>query len=179
MVLQFHVVIFAEDVEPPEQFLFAFGFPFFQNRPGHAGSDAAGRGDEARVVLFNQALIDARVLAVHALDETERAQFDQIFVAFRIFSQHQLVVANVLFFLRKFLPTPVSHYVKFTAHDGFDAVLPGLRHEFERAEHISVVGDGDGGHVVVFGLFEHLTDVRRAVEKGVFGVAVQVGELHG
>ena len=73
---------------------------------------------------------------------------------------------------------PVVHYIEFAADDGFYALVFGrLGHKLERAEHIAVVGDGQGFHAVGFGFFEERRDGGCAVEQGVLGMAVEVGEL--
>ncbi len=56
-------------------------------------------------------------------------------------------------------------------------MLRGLRDELERAEHVPVVGDGEGLHPVGLGFFEHPFDARRAVEEAELGMAVEVAEI--
>jgi hypothetical protein len=75
MPLDFNVIVFAEDAEPPFEFLSGFCFAVPQNSLRHHRPDAAGGGNEPRVVLQNQFLVDARVLAIQSFDVAQRAEF--------------------------------------------------------------------------------------------------------
>ena len=72
----------------------------------------------------------------------------------------------------------VFHQIKLTAHNGFDARFMAFSHKFKDTEHIAVVSNGNGGHLVGFCFFKQLFNISRAVEQGVLGMTVEVGELH-
>ena len=181
VALEFDVVVFTEDVVPPFELFPGGFFVFAQDGLGHHGADAAGGSDEALVVLQDEFLVDARVFAVKALHVTQRAEFDEVFVPLRVFGEEKLVVAFVAVFLGEGAPVTVGDHVKFAAHDRFYAlVFGGFGHELEHPEHIAVVGDGQAFHAVGGGFFKKAGDGSGAVEQGVLGVAVEVGEIgHG
>ena len=66
--------------------------------------------------------------------------------------------------------------VGLDADDRLDAGLGGHVVELAGAEHVSVVGHADRGHLQPLGLAEHRGDLRRTVEHRVLGVVVQVHE---
>ena len=174
MALKFDVEIVAEQVEPPlEQFFGLLILPMHEGLRNFC-ADAATRRDQSLVIFYDQFLVDARILAVLPLDESERTQFREVLVAGLIFGQHELVVAHVLFALRprKTLPVPVFHQIKLAPDDGFDVALVGLGHELESPEHIPVVGQRNALLTVGFGLVHHVGNVGRAVEQTVLGMAV-------
>ncbi len=70
-------------------------------------------------------------------------------------------------------------HVGFQPDDGLDADLLRSVVKLDHTEHGAVVGDGEGGHVHLFGTLDQLLDITEAVEEGVFGVDVEVGEGHG
>jgi hypothetical protein len=52
--------------------------------------------------------------------------------------------------------------------------------EVDRAEDVSVIGHGHGGHAQLLHALAELFDVTGAIKKGIVGVQVQVDELrHG
>ena len=58
-------------------------------------------------------------------------------------------------------------------------VLSALEVEVGDAEHVPVVGEGNGGHVEVVGTPHHVGDARRTVEYREVRVIVEVHEGHG
>ena len=50
----------------------------------------------------------------------------------------------------------------------------GFRHELEHPEHVSVVADGQGGHIILRSLLVQRFDRGSPVEQGVLGVYVKV-----
>ena len=152
--LQLHVIIPAKQIQPPFEQFFGAGLAVVQNRLRHFGTDAARGGNQAVVVFEQYLLVNARPLAVESFHVAQRTQFRQVFVAVLVLGQQQLVVAHILVFLGEFAPMAVFDHVKLAAHNRFDVVLVGFGHELERAEHIAVVGDGNGGHSVGLG-FAH------------------------
>jgi hypothetical protein len=82
------------------------------------------------------------------------------------------VKALIFFVFAEGLFMPVFYQVKFTAHDGLYVIFIGFGYKLKRPEHISVVGQGYGGHVVGLGLFHHAGNFGRSVEQGKLGMAV-------
>ena len=77
-------------------------------------------------------------------------------------------------------------HVDFAAQDGFHrpvtlgvlGLLAGVE-ELHHPEHVSVVGDGHGGHARGPALLHEFGDAGEPVEKGVLGVQMEMGEAHG
>ena len=59
----------------------------------------------------------------------------------------------------------ILDHVEFATDDGLNALFVALGHELEHPEHIAVVSDGHGGHVVGLGFFEQFLDIRSSVEQ--------------
>ena len=75
--------------------------------------------------------------------------------------------------------------IELTAHDGFDFrgalfigwigwMVIGLGHELEHPEHVAVITDGQGRHVVLHRLFVQRLDRGSPVEQGILCVNVKV-----
>ncbi len=89
------------------------------------------------------------------------------------------MIAHVLLALaaREALAVPVFDEVEFAPNDGLDAVLLGLGHELERAEHVAMVGQRHAFLAVGLGLGHHGFDGGGTVEQRKLGVVVQMDEL--
>jgi hypothetical protein len=178
VALDFDVVVFAENIVPPFKLLARRFLALPQDSLGHHGAYAAGGGDQAFVVLQDEFLVDARVLAVQPFHVAQRAEFDEVFVAFGVFGEEQLVVTPVPVFLRERPAVPVGHHVKLAADNGlYTLVFGGFGHKLEHPEHVAVVGDSQGFHAVGGGFFEQRRYRRCAIKQGVLGMAVEVCEL--
>ena len=68
--------------------------------------------------------------------------------------------------------------IGFASDDRLDPVLAGLHEEFDRAEHVAMVGHGDGGHAGGFGVFDQRADFVGAVEQTVLRMNVKMDETH-
>ncbi len=174
VALDLHVVVLAEQVEPPLEFLLRLGQigAAAQNGLWYACAQAARCGDQAFVVLLDQLLIDACILAVEAFHVPERAQLAQVPVARRVLRQHQLVEALVLVLAGEGLLVPVRYHVELAAHDRLHLrravlvlVLARLGHELEHAEHVAMVRDGERGLPIGSGFLVQRGDAGRAIEK--------------
>lgn len=110
------------------------------------------------------------------MDISQRTQFHQVFVAFRVFGQEELVVAFILVLFGKSAAVPVVNHIKFATHDGFYPFVFGrFRYELEYAEHVTVISNGQCFHAI--GRRLNSGNKPHAVEQGVLGVAVEVCEL--
>jgi hypothetical protein len=67
--------------------------------------------------------------------------------------------------------------VKLAADNGFDSSVSGSVHKMHRAENISVVGHGHGGHAQFLYPVTEFLHVASAVEHGVVGMEMEVDEL--
>lgn len=131
------------------------------------------------MVFEDEFLVDARKLAVHAVDKAQGAEPGQVFVALLVLSQQELVVAVVLLALSpgKHLFMAVLHEVELAAHDGLEPPFIGLRYELEGAEHIAVVGQGDALLSVPDSFIHQGFDVAGPIQQGVLGMAMEVEEI--
>ena len=84
------------------------------------------------------------------------------------------MVAPVPF--RVALGPPAGRDVQLDPDDRLDARRPALQVELHRAVHHAVVREGDGRHLHLHGITDHVLDLGRAVEQGELGVVVQVDE---
>ena len=122
-------------------------------------------------------LVDAGVV-VEAFQLRSRGDLEQVLITGLVLGQEQQV-RGLAVFLRVVLLHGAGRHVGLQPDDGLDpGILCGVV-ELDHAEHRAVVGDGQGGHVHLFGALDQLLDVAEAVEQRVFGVNVEVGEGHG
>ncbi|MNL37592.1 hypothetical protein D3C87_1597470 [compost metagenome] len=126
------------------------------------------------MVFHDQLLVDPWVFTIHSFHEAQRTHFHQVLVAYLVFCKQQLVEPDVLFVLCKLPHVPVLHHIKLATDDRLNALLVPLGDKLEDPEHIAVVGDGDGGHIVLLGLFEKLFDIGGTVEQRELCVTVQM-----
>src|SRR5580704_12885301 len=68
--------------------------------------------------------------------------------------------------------------IGLASDDGLDAGGLGLGEEFDRAEHIAVIGHRDRGHAGLLGVLDQRTDLVGAVEQAVLGMNVKMNETH-
>ena len=120
------------------------------------------------------ALADAR-LAVEAVQRCFRSDADQVAIAFFVFGQHEQVVVVVA--LRGGAMVLVLAHVELAAEDGLDALLLGGVEEVDGAVDVAVVGHGHGFLAEFGDAVDEFLDVAGAVEQGVFGVQMEVGEF--
>ena len=107
-----------------------------------------------------------------------RGQADEIPIAFFVFGEHQEVVVLIVGSVGAVILSLAD--VEFAAEDGLDPLFFGRLEEVNCPVDISVVGHGDGflpqGGDPVY----QFRNVAGAVEEGVLGVQMEVGEFgHG
>ncbi len=73
---------------------------------------------------------------------------------------------------------PLLRDVDFATDDRVDVVGLGSVIEFDRAEQISMVGHGDGRHLLLYRDLHQLIDIAGSVEQRIIGVAMQMDERH-
>jgi hypothetical protein len=66
--------------------------------------------------------------------------------------------------------------VDFAADDRLDAVTDRLAVKFHSAEHVAVVGHGNGRLPERFDAIEQFVDLVRAIQQTIFGVTVEMNE---
>ena len=181
-LLLFHAVILKFDikialVEHAFEFERVFFRPFVITREQQLrdlSRQTGGKADKPLRMLFEQFEIYPRLI-VESLRIGERIQLDEVIISFVVFGEQNEMVALLVMHVHVFAS------VKLAADDGLYAVL--YRHLLESigGEHIAVVGDRHGAHAHVPDRVEERAflsrhEARRAVEKGIFRVDMQMHE---
>src|ERR1700712_5696505 len=88
----------------------------------------------------------------------------------------------VLLLLGKGFPVPVLHDIELAAHDGFYLqgsvlvlVFIGFGDELEGAKHITVIGNGQRGHPILYRLFIKALYGGRSVQQRKLGMCMEMG----
>jgi len=167
-------IAFAEDVfvllGDAFSFLVAAGDQFFAK----LSAEAAGEADEAGGVLGEITLADAG-LAIEAVERGLGRDANEVAIAFFVLGENEEVVVLVAF--SRGAVVFLLGDVEFAPEDGLDALVLGGVEEMDSSVDVAVVGHGNGflserGYAV-----DELGNVTGAVEEGVFGVEMEVGEL--
>ncbi len=149
---------------------------------------AAGRGDDALVMVGDELFVHTGPLAELTLDRCEGGQLEQVPQARRVLGDHRHVgvgtrAGDVVGLLAGITPlhtlggeARLRRDVRLDADDRLDAELLGDVVELAGAVHVSVVGHAHGRHPQPFGLLEQRSDLRGTVEHRVLGVGVQMNE---
>ncbi len=88
--------------------------------------------------------------------------FGKIFIALRIFSQKDHVVADIID-IGAFEKSAFLGYVNFAANNGFYALLLAFIVKFYCAIHDAMVGNGQRIHAQRLGIFDHVWDLGEAI----------------
>jgi hypothetical protein len=150
-------------------------------------AQAAGGGDEPGGVLGQGLPVDPGLVVV-ALHEGPAGQLDEVLVALVGLRQQQQVVVELLATVgvaaRVVDPTPAGRalvpgvvgHVGLGADDRRDPLLPALLVEVQDPVHVAVVGDPERRLPVGRRGPDDVADPGGAVQHGVLGVHVEVGE---
>ena len=179
VVLQFDVIAVPENAFVPERDLFGLGVRLGGKVPPVKGSgefprQASRKADEPLVVLLDQFPVDPRFV-VESLFERARRE-DQKVVEPRLVHRQQGQVAVRVFHRAGLVGAAPRGDVRLVAGDRLDPLRFALQVELERAVHVPVVGQRQGGHSELFGPFDQAVDLSRAVQKRIVGMDVQMGE---
>ena len=174
------VLNFEEEVAAAEDVLVLRGsaarglvVPFHQVLAELAG-EAAGEADESCGVFGEIFLADAR-LAIEAVERGLRRDADEVAVALFVFGEDEQVVVVVA--LRLGAMVVLLADVELAAEDGLDAARLGGVEEVDGSVDVAVIGDGNGLLADVGDALHELFYVTSAIEEGVVGVQMQVGEF--
>ena len=120
------------------------------------------------MVLFQKLVVYAGPV-VEAFLVRQRHHLDEVLVASLVlYQQHQVVGLAVLVGILVVAAAPCD--VALAAYDGLDAALFGFLVEAHRAEHDSVVRDGDGAHAELLYARHELVYAAGAVQEAVFSM---------
>src|SRR5580704_1405971 len=124
----------------------------------YISSYAACSCNNTFMVLFDERFVNAGVFAIHAFYVSKGSKTDQVLISGFIFCQQYLVESFVLLFLRKCFLFPVGYNIKLTANNGFYLkasigifMLVSFGNKTERAEHIPVISNCQGRHLILNG----------------------------
>ena len=171
VVLQFEEeVVLAEDFGVGASEIAGFGVVVAEERFVEIAAETGREADDAFRMLGEQILVDAGLI-VEAFEVAGRDQFDEIAVAFLVFAEQDQVVVAIVFGAGL---VAVLIDVDLAAKNGMDAFIFGGVVKLDGAEHVAVVGHGDGGLFELRGELHELLDFACAVEQRVVGVAMEM-----
>lgn len=182
------VVVRPDDLAPPGGRLKRLAV-LPQAKPGlHLPGGTAGGDDDAVGVFGDELGVHARPLAQLALEGGQRGQLEQVAQAGRVLRNHRQVrvgaaARDVVGLLAGVTPgdapgveARAGRDVGLDTDDRLDAGLCRRVVELAGAEHVSVIGHPDRGHLQALHLGKHGRDLRGTVQHRVLGVVMQVHE---
>ena len=176
MQLQFEVIVVAEDPLEPLHHALGLLHVVVHDGLGHLAAQTCRAADQPFVVLFEQLLVDAR-LVIEPLGKRVGDHLAEVVVAFEVLGQQDQVVAGLLVLV---LLEAVFHHVDLAAQNRLDPGVRGGIVEVLDAVHVAVVGNGDGVHAEGLGPLDERLDGGGAVEDRILGMYVQMDEIgHG
>ena len=151
-----------------------------QDGLGDLAGEASAEADEPLSMGGQQLLVDAGLVVV-ALEMRRGDQLDQVLVADLVPGQQHEVMVHVAHAARALLLLEArpGGDIHLAAQDGLDARLLGRRVEFDRPEHVAVVGHGQRGKIQLFGPGHQPVETAGGIEQRELGVQVQMGEVGG
>ena len=146
---------------------------------GHAelGVGAAREGEKPLVVGGQDLLVHAG-LPVEALLVGRGSELEEVPIALLVADQEGEVVVGLLQPRDLFaVEARAGSDVGLHADDGLHALLEAAVVEFDRAQHVAVVGEGAGLHAQTGDAGRKIRDLARAVQEGIVAMDVEVDEL--
>ena len=171
VVLQFYVIIFPEQLLVLLDKLPRFLPHAVAQQTGKLPRNAGGQTDKPLAVLTQSLEVYARLVII-TVDKAYGIELDEIFVARIVFGNKHEVVELPLY-VSAFDGQVVRH-IKLAADNGLYSLFLCQTIKVIGAVHIPVVGYGYGGHVFFLAGVEQRVYTRRAVQKTVFCVQMQM-----
>jgi len=178
VLLQLDVVAARKQFAVPAGGLQRIIHPVAAALHGYFALEAGRQSNQAATVLGQELTVDAGAV-VEAFLVAGRGQVREVFVTLQVFAEQDQVVGRLGDPLGVFGKAGVGGQVDLAADDRLDAGLLALEIEFNRAEHVAVVGDGQGLHAGLLGLGNQVLNPNGAVQERVLTVQVQVDEGGG
>lgn len=125
------------------------------------------------MILPQQLLVDTRFI-VESFRPGVGDKFDEVVVSLEILGEQDEVVAC---FFVLVLFAVVLYHIDFASEDGFESRRVGRIVELLYAEHIAVVGNGNGRHAELLGPFHQRGDGGGPIEDGVLRMYMKMSEL--
>ena len=183
VVLNLDEVVVSEQLAVPQQPRPRVVLAPLHQQLLHFGAQAAGKGDDAFVVLLKQLVVDARLVVV-ALGVAAAAQAAEVLVALEVAGEQRQVKDALFPVLSAAAVSPgaeAGHHIRLVADDRLDPHPRRVVIEMHRPVHVAVVGHGErrglplGRHFL--GPLQQVLELGRAVEQAVLRVLVQVGKF--
>ena len=124
-------------------------------------------------MCFERFLVDAR-LVIEPFAVTDRRQLDQVLKPTAVHRQQREMGAGFLHAGRFFVATVARRDVSFQAENGVDVVGFAGRVEIDGPEKVSVIGNRQRRHALLFGLLDQIGNAVGPVEQAEVCVAVQM-----
>lgn len=148
------------------------------NRVRHLALQAAAKADDSLRVLREELLINPR-LVVKSVEVRRGDEAHEVLVTVQIRCEQREVEGGFLLRDGGFLRVRIGRDIDLAADDGPDLRLLARQVKIHRAIHRAVVGDRERGHPHFLRLFHGGVHAHHAVERGIFGVAVEMDEAVG
>ena len=149
---------------------------------GERSLGTGGKGDQPLAVFFQQLHVHAR-LVVESLEIAGRSELHQVPVARGVLREHDemgRLVGSCAAPDRTPLLAAARRQVQLATDDRLESRVLDRLVKLHGAEHVSMIGHGDGGHVVGFGGCCEIFNAAGAVEEAVVRMVVQMHERgHG
>jgi hypothetical protein len=177
VVLELEIeVAFAEDLGIETRFLRrGIGLPL-DDEAGDLACETGAARDDPLVMLLDELVVDPR-LVVEALHVARGHEPDEVRVSRCILGDHHEVMILVARLRAGFDVAGIRCDVEFAAYERIDAVLPAGVVEFQGAEHVPVVGEGEVLHPELDGPGHQFVHGGRSVEETVIRVIVEMYEI--
>ena len=174
MILDLQVVIIAEHfpvaVHHFDGALLIAAVEMRENLAAHAG----GKHDQAFAVLLQRFPVDPRLI-IEAVDKGGAGELHQILVAAVVLGQqHQVIGGTAVDPGGLPVCARAGGHVGFHPDDRFDPCTLARLVKLQRTEHIAVIGDRQGRHLVFHGFGNHLLDLVGPIQQAIFGMIMQV-----
>ena len=171
VILQFYVIIFPKQLLVLLDKLPRFLPHAVAQQTGKLPRNAGGQTDKPLAVLTQSLEVYARLVII-TVDKAYGIELDEIFVARIVFGNKHEVVEFPLY-VSAFDGQVVRH-IKLAADNGLYSLFLCQTIKVIGAVHIPVVGYGYGGHIFFLAGVEQRVYTRRAVQKTVFCVQMQM-----
>ena len=176
--LQLDVITVREDLAVPA----GRGHGIFHPSPaalhGHLALEAGRQGEKPPGMFLQDLPVDAGTV-VEPFLEAGRGEVGEVLVPLHVPAEQDQVVGRVGDPLSLFGEAGFGGQVDLAADERLDAGLLALEVELDGAEHVAVVGDGQGRHVILLCLVDQVLDADGAVQQGVLGMEVEMDEGRG
>ena len=182
VVLQLEVIAIFEDARVPFGALARFVHLARAQRSRNFARQASRKHDQSGVVLFENFLVDAR-LVVEPFLVGRREQLAQVAIALAVLDQQdQVEVATTVEVVAArglgAIGALAAGEIRLASDDRLDPGGDGLLVELDRAEHVAMVGDRQRLHPGGLRMLDQRGELVGSVKQAVLRMDVQMGKTH-